>query len=82
VEDFHMTAQLYQIQPGDTLAKIAQQVCGDTSLVNAIAATNRIEDPNTIYAGQNLIIDCDALRNWQPGQQPDVPGPNPDGTYG
>ena len=77
-----MTAQLYLIQPGDTLAAIAQAVCGDASLVNAIAATNRIEDPNSIQAGQNLIIDCDALRTWTPGQAPAVPGPNPDGTYG
>ena len=70
-----MPVQLYQIQPGDTLASIAKQVCGDASLAGAIAARNHIDDPNVIYAGQNLVIDCDALRGGDPG-------PNPDGTFG
>jgi len=77
-----MTATVYMIQPGDTLSTIAQTQCGDASLANALAALNRIEDVNTIYAGVNLIIDCDALRNWNPNSPPPQPGPNPDGTYG
>ena len=77
-----MAGFLYLIQEGDTLSTIAQSQCGDPSLANALAAINRIEDPNTIYAGVNLIIDCDALRTWTPGTQPYTPGPNPDGTYG
>ena len=78
-----MPAQLYMIQEGDTLAAIAQQICGDASLAPAIAANNNIQDVNLIYAGQNLIIDCDTLKNWTPNSSPpNIPGPNPDGTYG
>ena len=77
-----MTAQLYLILPGDTLASIANQVCGDASLAIAIAAANHIEDPNFIVEGSNLLIDCDALRSGVVGQAPDGPGPNPDGTFG
>ncbi len=77
-----MTAFLYLIQEGDTLASIAQAQCGDPSLVDALASMNHIEDPNTIYAGANLIIDCDALRTWHPDTPSYTPGPNPDGTYG
>ena len=77
-----MTAFLYLIQEGDTLASIAQTQCGDPSLVDALAAMNHIEDVNVIYAGANLIIDCDALRAWHPDTPPYTPGPNPDGTYG
>ena len=77
-----MAGFIYLIQEGDTLSTIAQNQCGDPSLATALAALNRIEDVNTIYAGVNLIIDCDALRAWTPGTQPYTPGPNPDGTYG
>jgi hypothetical protein len=70
------------IQEGDSLSSIAQSVCGDASLVNAIAAYNHIDNSNFIVAGTNLIIDCDALHAWKPGDAPAVPGPNPDGTFG
>ena len=39
-------------------------------------------NPDVIYAGANLVIDCDALQAWTPGTQAMMPGPNPDGTYG
>jgi hypothetical protein len=77
-----MPGYLYMIQPGDTLANIAQQQCGNAALVDALAAMNHLEDPNLIFAGANLIIDCEALMNWSPGSTPQMPGPNPDGTYG
>ena len=77
-----MAGFVYLIQEGDTLGSIAQAQCGDPSLANALAALNRIEDVNTIYAGVNLIIDCDALHAWNPNSPPYQPGPNPDGTYG
>ncbi len=77
-----MPGYLYMIQPGDTLSTIAQQECGDASLADALAALNHLQDPNMIFAGANLIIDCDALRAWTPGSTPPLPGPNPDGTYG
>jgi hypothetical protein len=77
-----MTGYLYLIQEGDTLYDIAERECGDGSLYQALAALNHIDDPNWIYAGANLVIDCDALRAWTPGSTPPRPGPNPDGTYG
>ena len=77
-----MAGFLYLVQDGDTLSGIAQQQCGDVKLADALAFMNRIEDPNTIYSGVNLIIDCDALKTWQPNSAPIMPGPNPDGTYG
>lgn len=45
--------QTYTVQPGDTLALIAQRF-GTT--VAALQAANGIEDPNTINVGQVLII--------------------------
>jgi LysM domain len=77
-----MVGYLYMIQDGDTLFDIAQRECGDGSLYPALAALNHIEDPNLIFAGANLIIDCEALQGWVPGSTPTMPGPNPDGTYG
>ncbi len=77
-----MPGFVYLIQDGDTLFTIAQQQCGDGNLADALAAMNRIEDPNMIFAGANLIIDCEALQQWNPQSPPYIPGPNPDGTYG
>lgn len=78
-----MAGNLYTIQDGDTLFTIAQQECGDGSLYTALAALNNIANPDTIYAGTNITIDCDALSAWMPGTPPaGIPGPNPDGTYG
>jgi hypothetical protein len=77
-----MPGYLYMIQPGDSLATIAQQQCGDANFVDALAAMNHIQDVNLIFAGVNLIIDCEALATWTPGSTPPLPGPNPDGTYG
>jgi hypothetical protein len=77
-----MVGYIYLIQDGDTLFTIAQQQCGDGALYQALAAMNNIENPDLIYAGDNLVIDCDALLTWTPGSMPSMPGPNPDGTYG
>jgi hypothetical protein len=77
-----MTGYLYLIQEGDTLFEIAQRECGDGSLYEALAALNNIENPDLIYAGANLIIDCEAMQTWTPGSLPPILGPNPDGTYG
>ncbi|WP_010291095.1 LysM peptidoglycan-binding domain-containing protein [Kurthia massiliensis] len=46
----------YTVQSGDTLAKISQKYVGDFSLVNSIAQTNGIANPNVIYAGTKLVI--------------------------
>jgi hypothetical protein len=77
-----MAGDLYLVQDNDTLTSIAEKVCGDAKLADALAAMNRIEDPNHVYSGVQLIIDCEALKNWSPESQPFTPGPNPDGTYG
>ena len=50
------------VPAGDTLFDIAERECGDGSLYQALAAMNNIEDPNLIYAGANLVIDCEALQ--------------------
>jgi len=77
-----MAGELYLIQDGDTLSGIAESQCGDVNLVDALAAMNRIEDPNLIFAGQVLLIDCEALQSWTPDAPSFLMGPNPDGTYG
>jgi murein DD-endopeptidase MepM/ murein hydrolase activator NlpD len=57
---------IYEVQPGDTLFTIAQRF-GTT--VEALVATNGIEDPSLINVGQKLVI---------PTAQPElVPAPEP-----
>ncbi|MGH2562408.1 MAG: LysM peptidoglycan-binding domain-containing protein [Thermomicrobiales bacterium] len=45
--------QTYVVQPGDSLSSIASEF-GVTQ--EALRAANGIEDPNSIYVGQQLII--------------------------
>jgi LysM repeat protein len=45
--------QVYEVQPGDTLVKIAQEF-GVT--VEAIVAANNLEDPDSLDVGQQLVI--------------------------
>lgn len=51
-------AQIYTVQPGDTLSKIAKKVYGDANAYMKIfeANTNQLNDPNKIRAGQELVI--------------------------
>jgi LysM repeat protein len=70
----------YVIQPGDTLFSIARRF-GTT--VQALAAANRIVNPNLIYAGQTLIIpgtDGTAGQGEAPAPPPPPPAPSPGGT--
>lgn len=46
----------YTIQPGDTLSSISNRLTGKASNYMEIAAANNIENPDLIYAGQELII--------------------------
>lgn len=47
------TPDIYKIQPGDTLTEIS----GDTGVpIGQLVETNKIQDPNLIYAGASLII--------------------------
>lgn len=50
------TIQRYTVQPGDTLAKIAEKFYGDFRQVNYLAATNGIANPDILKAGQVLVI--------------------------
>jgi uncharacterized protein (DUF2235 family) len=50
--------QLYEVKPGDSLTKIAARMLGDASRFPEIVRINsdKIIDPNRIYAGQSLRI--------------------------
>ena len=51
-------AEVYTIQPGDTLSRIAAAY-GTT--VDELAVKNGIEDPNLIYSGDTLIVGDEQL---------------------
>ncbi len=67
-----MAAVSYIIKSGDTLSGIALEFCGNAFLYPALAALNHIANPNLIYTGDTLTIDCDALNGWS--------ATNPSGT--
>jgi LysM repeat protein len=46
----------YVVRSGDTLTAIAARFYGDPDKYAAIAAANRIKNPNLIYPGQKLIL--------------------------
>lgn len=50
--------RVYEVQPGDSLSKIAKQVYGDASRWPEIFQANKdqIKDPNLIHPGQKLRI--------------------------
>jgi LysM repeat protein len=50
--------QRYTVKAGDTLSKIAQQYYGNASQYNKIFEANRdkLNDPNKIQVGQELVI--------------------------
>ena len=51
-------AQMYQVQSGDSLSKIAKQFYGDPMMYKAIFEANQpmLKDPNIIFPGQTLRI--------------------------
>ena len=53
-------AETYTVQRGDTLTSIAQDVCEDPSLDNAIGELNDISDPEQLPVGSDIMIpeDC------------------------
>jgi LysM repeat protein len=68
----------YVIQPGDTLFSIARRF--GTS-VQALAAANRIVNPNLIFAGQSLIIPgVDDTSGPGDSPAPPPPPPSPGGS--
>ena len=52
------SAQMYEVQSGDSLSKIAKAFYGDPLKYDKIFEANRpmLKDPNTIYPGQTLRI--------------------------
>jgi len=53
---FSQTDRTYTVQPGDNLSKISKQFYGDATKFKKIADANKLEDPDKIKAGQQLII--------------------------
>ena len=51
---------IYTIQKGDTLEKIAEEKLEDASLWMQLAKYNNISSPNLIKAGQEIIIPAKA----------------------
>lgn len=54
--EFRQTDQTYTVQPGDSLSKISKQFYGDPGKYMKIATANKLEDPDKVKAGQQLII--------------------------
>jgi nucleoid-associated protein YgaU len=54
--EFRQSHQTYTVQPGDNLSKISQLFYGDPNKYNKIADANKLEDPDNIKAGLQLII--------------------------
>jgi nucleoid-associated protein YgaU len=53
---FRQTEQTYTVQAGDNLSKISKQFYGDPNKYKKIVDANKLEDPDKIKAGQQLII--------------------------
>jgi nucleoid-associated protein YgaU len=53
-------AETYTVRRGDTLTSIAQDVCEDPTLDNAIGELNDISDPEQLTVGSDILIpeDC------------------------
>jgi LysM repeat protein len=49
-------SQVYVVQRGDTLSKIAARFYGDADRYPEIAKANKLRDPNLIRPGQKLVI--------------------------
>jgi len=54
--EFRQTDQTHTVQPGDNLSKISKQFYGDPNKYKKIVDANRLDDPDKIKAGQQLII--------------------------
>ena len=61
----HVTAlpsshAVYQVAPGDTLSQIAYVYCGRASVFPALAAASGLADPDRIFPGQRIVLNCSA----------------------
>ena len=43
---------------GDTLSLILIRLCGNDRRINEIVKLNKLDNPNFIYVGQTLDVDC------------------------
>lgn len=50
----------YTVVRGDTLSKISKRFCGSASRFPSLAAASRISNPNLIYPGQRIVLNCSA----------------------
>jgi nucleoid-associated protein YgaU len=48
--------QTYTVRPGDTLSKISKQFYGDANKYSQIVKANKLDNPDEIKAGQQLLI--------------------------
>ena len=75
---------VHQIQPGESLSKLAQIYYGDYQLFHVIAKYNGITDPTTVKVGQKIKVP--RLENVAPRSQerpyrPEQAEPAPDAPY-
>ena len=54
--EFRQTDHTYTVQPDDNLSKVSTQFYGDPNTCKKIADANKLEGPDKIKAGQQLII--------------------------
>lgn len=58
----------YTVRPGDTLIQIAKRECNGQITAHQIAADNNISNPNLIFVGDVLTLNCDEA-DRAPGQK-------------
>jgi LysM repeat protein len=54
----HRPDSAYTVAPGDTLSRISARFCGTPADYAALAAASGITNPDVIYAGQAIKLDC------------------------
>ncbi len=62
-DDATFDGEVYTVQSGDTMVRIAQEFCGDPSEGDLIAEFNNIADPTLITPGLELKIPEDCGKN-------------------
>ncbi len=68
----------YTVQRGDTLARIARQLYGDSHQYPLIQRANNLADPGRIWVGQVLVIPPLAGAGLPPTPPPPEPEPSPE----
>lgn len=63
----------YTIKAGDTIQRIAIRECGDAKFADQIARDNNISNPNRIFVGQTLTLNCGAVTTPTTPTTPTIP---------